>query len=70
MSPFHTSEINILVSQPATFVLYKRKCLANVLHLCSFKNKTENYRDSLYQDALFRKLDSVARKKLVYFVHI
>ena len=34
------------------------------------KNKTENYRDSLHQDALFRKLESVARKKLVYFIHI
>ena len=50
--------------------MYKRKCLANILHRCSFKNKTENYPDSLYQDALFRKLESVARKKLVYFIHI
>ena len=40
------------------------------VHKGTFKNKTENYPDSLYQDALFRKLESVARKKLVYFIHI
>ena len=68
MSPFHTSEINI--SQPATFVLYKRKCLANILHLGLFKYKTENYRDSLHQDALFRKLESVSRKKLLHCADI
>ena len=61
MSPFHTSEINI--SQP---LLVVRHFPANVLQCVWFvKKKPENYRDSLHRDALFRKLESVARKKLV-----
>lgn len=69
MSPFHTSEINI--SQPANhFCFVQTKMSGKYLHLGLFKYKTENYRDSLHQDALFRKLESVSRKKILHCVDI
>ena len=69
MSPFHTSEINISQSQPLLFCT-NENVWQIFLHLGLFKYKTENYRDSLHQDALFRKLESVSRKKLLHCADI